>query len=177
VSNVASPSNQGLVEMFRYNAWANKVLFEACRSLSDEQLDTHAPGTSGSVRELLMHIAGGQQTLILRTKGRQHEGELARWSEWPGMDPVVELVASTSEELVSIAEQLKDDEEVDLSYEGKTYRFPKRFFLVHGMEHGTEHRTEVKVALAQVGVETPDLDGWYYAEAANYGEEVRTQNS
>jgi uncharacterized damage-inducible protein DinB len=31
--------NTDLAEMFRCNAWANRELFEACRSLTDEQLD------------------------------------------------------------------------------------------------------------------------------------------
>ena len=35
-----------------------------------------------------------------------------------------------------------------------------------------EHRTEIKVTLAQAGVETPDLDGWFYSEAAGFGREV-----
>jgi uncharacterized damage-inducible protein DinB len=54
-----------------------------------------------------------------------------------------------------------------------TYRYPKRFFLVHALEHGVEHRTEVKVALGYIGVETPDLDGWPYSAAAEYGRVVR----
>jgi uncharacterized damage-inducible protein DinB len=62
--------NKALAEMFHYNAWANWVLFEACRSLADEHLDNHIQGTSGSIRELLLHIVGAQQTMILRTKGR-----------------------------------------------------------------------------------------------------------
>jgi len=164
--------NRGLAEMFRYNAWANRELFEVCRSLTEEQLDMQIQGISGSVRELLMHIAGGQQTFILRTKSRQHEGELGRQSGWPGIEKVINIVASTSDELITIAEQLKDDEEVSLSYQGKTYRYPKRFFLVHAMEHSTEHRTEVKIALAHLEIETPDLDGWYYAESAGYGQVI-----
>jgi len=43
------------------------------------------------------------------------------------------------------------------------------------MEHSTEHRTEVKLALAHVGVETPDLDGWPYAVSAGYGQEIATK--
>jgi uncharacterized damage-inducible protein DinB len=164
--------NKSLAEMFRYNAWANRTLFGACRSLTEEQLDTRVPGISGSVRELLMHIAGGQQTFVLRTKGRQHEGELGRGSDWPGTETVISIAANTSEELISIAEQLEDDEEVGLSYQGKTYRYPKRFFLVHAMEHSTEHRTEVKVALAYIGVATPDLDGWVYSVSAGYGQVI-----
>lgn len=158
--------------MFRYNAWANHELFEACRSLTEKQLDVQIQGISGSVRELLLHIAGGQQTFVLRTKGRQHEGELGRKSDWPGIETVIRIVASTSDELVAIAEKLKEDEEVELNYQGKTYRYPKRFFLVHAMEHSTEHRTEVKIALAHIGIDTPDLDGWQYAQSAGYGQEI-----
>lgn len=164
--------NEGLVEMFRYNAWANRQFFEACSTLSDQQLDTHLAGTSGSVRELLMHIAGGQQTFILRTMGRQNEGELGRWSKWPGMEAVVAIAGETSDALIMIAEQLKGGEEVELSYRGKSYRFPKRFFLVHALEHGVHHRTEVKVALGSMGVKLPSLDSWNYAGAAGYGAEV-----
>lgn len=164
-----------LAEALRYNAWANRALYEACRALTDEQLDTHLGGTSGSVRELLLHIAGGQQTFVLRTKGRQHEGELERESDWPGFDKLIEIINDTSEELIAIAEELEYNEEVDLPYGGKSYRFPRRFFLVHAIAHGAEHRTEVKVALGHIGVETPDLDAWGYSAAMEYGQEVPTR--
>jgi uncharacterized damage-inducible protein DinB len=73
---------------------------------------------------------------------------------------------------VEIAERLEEDTEVDLPYSGRVFRFPASFFLAHAAEHGGEHRTEIKLALAQLGVETPDLDGWAYAAAAGYGQEV-----
>lgn len=73
-------------DIFAYNKWANVQLFNACRNLSEEQLDFHLPGASGPVRELLVHLVGGQQSQILRAQGRQHEDELTRQSEWPGMD-------------------------------------------------------------------------------------------
>ena len=164
--------NPGLVEMMRYNAWANRTLLDACRELTDQQLDARLPVTSGSSRELLIHIVGGQQTFVLRTKGRQHEGELHRGSAWPGMDEIIRLAARTSEELISIAEQLDPERETDLPYLGTVYRYPTRFFLVHAAAHGVEHRTEVKLNLAHAGLDTPDLDGWAYGEAAGYGAEV-----
>ncbi len=156
--------------MFLYNAWANRELYRACSSLSDEQLDARVKGISGSVRELILHIAGGQQTMILRTKGRQHEGELDRGSEWPGFERLIAIVEETNLELITIAEQIDGDAEIDLPYQGKSYRYPIRFFLVHAMEHSVEHRMEVKVALGHIGIETPDLDGWSYSEAAGYGQ-------
>ena len=74
--------------------------------------------------------------------------------------------------MVSIAEGLDVDTDVDLPWLDKTYRFPKSFFLVHALEHGVEHRTEIKLALAAAGIATPDLDGWSYSAAMGYGQEV-----
>jgi uncharacterized damage-inducible protein DinB len=164
--------NAPLAEMLRYNKWANLALFEACRALTDEQLDAQAPGASGSVRVLLTHIAGGQQTFVKRTQGRQHEGELSRSSPWPGFDMLLDVIARSSDKLIAIAEGLDTEREVDLPYLGKVYRFPVCFFLVHAMAHGVEHRTEIKLTLAQLGVQTPDLDGWPYSVTAGYGREV-----
>jgi uncharacterized damage-inducible protein DinB len=164
--------NLGLVEMLRYNAWANSRLFDACSDLSDEQLDARLPFASGPVRELLVHIVGAQQTYVLRTQGRQHEGELTRESPWPGMSELRAQAERTGQELISIADDLDPNAEVDLPYGGGIYRYPRRFFLVHAAEHSVEHRTEVKLTLASVGVDTPDLDGWEYAEFAAYGAQV-----
>ncbi len=159
-------------DIFAYNKWANLELFKACRTLTEDQLDLHLPGASGSVRELLVHLVGGQQSQILRTKGRQHEDELTRASAWPGLETLIDLIERTSDELIAIADGLRSDEEVDLPYYGKVYRFPKSFFLLHALTHGVEHRTEIKVTLNHFGIATPDLDGWNYAAAVGYGEEV-----
>ena len=164
--------NQALAEVFRYNRWANRQLIEACRSLSDEHLDTRVRGTSGRIRELLVHVVGAQQTFVLRTMGRQQEGELNRSSPWPGFDVLLDVAEQSSEQLVEIAAGLVEDSEVALRYMDKVFRYPKSFILAHAAEHGVEHRTEIKLALAQLGIETPDLDGWLYCNAAGYGREV-----
>lgn len=163
--------NQPLAEMLRYNRWATLCLLDACAGLSDEQLEARPPGRA-PVRELLVHLVGGMQTFALRTKGRQHEGELNRPSPWPGFDALRKAAERAGDELVAVAEGLVADRDIDLPYLGKVYRYPTRFFLVHAVEHGVEHRTEVKVALDQIGVATPDLDGSAYGEAVGYGAEV-----
>lgn len=164
--------NQPLAEMFRYNKWATATILESCRALTDEQLDVHPHGISGSVRELCTHLVGAQKSQVLRTMGRHHEGEFQRSTPWPGWEDLLVVAAETSDQLIAIAESLDADVEVDLPYMGKVHRIPKSFFLVHAMEHGVEHRTEIKVALGAIGVATPDLDGWAYAAAAGIGREV-----
>lgn len=63
-----------------------------------------------------------------------------------------------------------EDEEVVLPYMGQRPRFPKSFFLAHAAEHGSEHRTQIAAALAELGLASPNLDAWAYAEAAGYGQ-------
>ena len=165
--------NAGLVEVLRYNRWANLTLLEACRELTADQLRTQPPAISDTMAALLMHLVGGQQTFVLRTKGRQHEGELNRDSAWPGMDAIIKIARTTSDELIAIAEAFEDTE-VGLPYMGKSFRYPVRFFLTHAVAHGAEHRTEIKIALLQLGIKTPDLDAWQFAEAMGYGAEIES---
>jgi len=164
--------NRPFAEVFEYNRWATLSLLEACRTLTDDQLDTRVEGVSGTVRELLLHVVGGQQTQALRTMGRQHEGELRRDSAWPGWDVLLDLARESADRLVAIAEGLDEDVDVALPYMGRVFIYPTRFLLVHAAVHGVEHRTEIKVALALLGVVTPDLDGWPYCDAAGYGQQV-----
>ncbi|HLZ70106.1 MAG TPA: DinB family protein [Dehalococcoidia bacterium] len=160
-----------LAELLRYNRWAVLTLLDACQALGEARLDARPQGISGSVRELL-HIVGGQQTFVLRTRGRRHEGELNRGSPWPGFAVLRGVAVRSSDELIAVAEELVQDSELRLPWRGREYRYPKSCFLVHAVQHGVEHRTEVKLAPAQLGVQTPDLDAWFYAEAMGFGTAV-----
>jgi uncharacterized damage-inducible protein DinB len=51
-------SDQPLAQLVRYTRWATLRLIDACLGLTDEQLATRAPGTSGSIAELPMHLVG-----------------------------------------------------------------------------------------------------------------------
>ena len=61
----------------------------------------------------------------------------------------------------------------DLSWSHRDYlaesiRFAN-LFLAHALAHSSEHRGQVQFALARLGHEMPDLDGWAYAAAMGYG--------
>ena len=62
-------------DFLRYNRWANLRLIDACSELTEEQLGARGTDTSRSIQELLIHIVGSELTFVLRTMGRQHEGE------------------------------------------------------------------------------------------------------
>jgi uncharacterized damage-inducible protein DinB len=164
--------SEALADCLRDNRWANQMLIDACSGLTEEQLNTRARQSSRSARDLLSHIVGSELTFALRTKGRQNEGESRRVDTWPGFEVLREVAASSGDDLIAIAAGLDEDDLVALPFRGKKYEYPKSFFLLHAIEHGVEHRTEIKLTLALTDIDTPDLDGWSYSEAAGYGREV-----
>ena len=151
-------------EMLRFNEWANRTLFDACRALDDAQLDERAAGISASVRELLTHIATGQQTIVVRMAG----GQQPSWAAWPGFDALEEALSSSGDELMTRAEALEANSTVEVRRGEAAYLVPESFFLVLALAHGVEHRTEIKIALNAIGVSTPDLDSWAYGEARGF---------
>lgn len=81
--------NKPLAEMFRYNRWPSRHSFGPAPGSATSSLDLPIPGLVGgedTARRLLLHVIGGHQTFVLRTRGRQNEAELKRDSDWPGFD-------------------------------------------------------------------------------------------
>jgi uncharacterized damage-inducible protein DinB len=55
-----------LVTLFEHNRWANLRTTDACAALSDAQWEATVPGTMGSVRKTLLHIAAAEQRYVDR---------------------------------------------------------------------------------------------------------------
>ena len=167
--DVLAATNAPLAQLFRYNAWANERALDACRGLADEQLDAVGSGSFGSIRETLMHVIYGQYSFLARLGGKAQDSRSVS-PPWPGFDALGAVAAETSDALVAASSALGGDADVVLAFAGKSYRYPKSFFLVHAMQHGVEHRTQIGTMLSALGCETPDLDGWAFAGATGLGE-------
>ncbi|OFW64816.1 MAG: hypothetical protein A2135_07045 [Actinobacteria bacterium RBG_16_67_15] len=55
-----------ITDLYRQNEWANLETLRICRGLSDEQLDSTAVGTYGSIRATLQHIVGAETGYAFR---------------------------------------------------------------------------------------------------------------
>ncbi len=163
--------NTPLAHLFRYNAWANERVIEACRGLTDEQLDAAGSAAFGSVRSTLLHVIYGQYAFLARVGGEAQDAR-ALAPQWAGFDALESVALETSRALITAASALGDDADLVLSYGGKSYCYPKSFFFVHAIQHGVEHRTQIGVMLAAFGHDTPDLDGWAFAASAGLGVET-----
>jgi uncharacterized damage-inducible protein DinB len=162
--------NEPFANVLRYNAWATETLLAACLSLSDAQLDAPAiPGASGTIRQLLIHLVTAQETNALRTEGVMRP---VLNQDWPGWESLAERARESGVRLVDLAASLDAEVQVEFLEGGKRYLFPKSFFIAAAAEHGDQHRSEIKMALAAMGLPSPDLDGWNWAGATGIGGEA-----
>lgn len=147
-----------LVKLFEHNHWANLRAVAACAGLTDAQLDATVPGTAGSVRDTLMHIAGAEQRYVMRLSGRQPTyGER---DGWPGAERLQEALDESGRALIDLAGRADPDEALRGERQGKPYELPVAIVYAQAINHATEHRSQIATILTQQGVESPDFSGW-----------------
>src|SRR5512143_3175190 len=59
-----------LVELIRYNNWANAQVLSACQQLTEGQLASAASGAYGTIRDTLVHILRAEADYIGRLTGK-----------------------------------------------------------------------------------------------------------
>jgi uncharacterized damage-inducible protein DinB len=149
-----------MTEFIRQNEWANHTLIDACRDLTDEQLDTHVPGTYGSIRQTWHHIVGAEGGYATQL-GNEPAGRLRRDDPLPGWDELKEKASEAAAALTKVIEPAdrmihfdRDDEDVEATV-----------ILIQVFQHGTDHRSQICTTLTTLGIEPPEIDSWSWGFA------------
>lgn len=156
--------NAILVEQFRHNLWANAEMLQACRGLRMDQLETHVPGTYGSLSKTLVHLARAQGGYLRRLTDWQPgpEHRLEYDEPFPGVDRIGEHLRFTGERFVDVAREASADRVLEFEYDGEMQRIAAWVVLLQAAYHATEHRQQIATALTTLGVEPPEPDLWTY---------------
>ena len=143
--------------IFDHNRWANEVLLEACRGLTDEQFATSVHGTYGDLGSTLAHIASGETYYtVLLTRWRP----ATAWQQddpFPGIDELLEVVRETGRRLADAARTMPADSTIERD---PGEHIPVGVILVQAINHATEHRGHAATILTQLGITPPAMDGW-----------------
>ena len=162
--------SESLVELFKYNLWANERLFDACAGLSDAQMDATVAGTFGTVRNTLMHIAGAQERVAAALAEAGPLSTTIERAPYPGLAALRDATRASGEALVELAARAESGVTVTTSWRGEDFVLPTWLLIVQAIVHGVEHRTQVAAILTQQGIEPPAMDGWTYHEACFDGD-------
>ena len=147
-----------LARVFEHHRWANLRTAEACRDLTDSQLDATADGTAGSIRDTLLHIAGAEQRYVQRLEDREptfHERD-----GWMGIDAVREALDATGQIFIALADAQEHDALVETAYQGKPVTLHRSTILAQAITHAAEHRSQIATILTQLGIAPPDVSAW-----------------
>jgi len=154
-----------LADFFRQNEWANKTLIDACRRLSDEQLDATAVGTYGSIKDTLHHIVGAEGGYAFRL-GQEPSPRLQYDDAWPGLDALAEMASAAAASLIAASAQ-PPEEAIRVDGDDGPYDVLATVILTQAFHHSTEHRSQIATVLTTIGVEPPDLSAWGWGLATD----------
>ncbi len=150
----------------RYNAWANRRLYEACGRLAPEDYFASRPSFFGSIHRTLNHILVADRIWLGRLEGRP--------SGVSALDQVLfadfaSLRAARIEEdarILAFVNGLSDAAlGTTLSYRnmaGEAKETPLVWVLAHIFNHQTHHRGQVHGMLSGTAVAPPPLDLLYF---------------
>lgn len=164
--------NDGLMDMFRFNAWATREVLAACRDLTDEQLDASVVGTYGSIIDTLRHFIASESGYQARLMGEEPS-----WDRRAGGAPDIPELERRHDELVERWERFLSepfDAERTFIYpwdDGIDRDVPAGVVLTQAVIHAHEHRSQICTILTQIGITPPDYGGgfgaWDYAVMTN----------
>ena len=151
-----------LLELFRHKAWATARLIDFCQTLDPSHLEASMPGTYGSIRVTLVHLANGDTNYVRRLTGE----ELGRLDESTAtLDAVAARLATLATRWEQILEDASlPDREVQIR-DGVTRG---AVIIAQAVHHADDHRTQVLSMLGARGIDVPELDLWAYGVSAGF---------
>lgn len=157
--------NEGLIDIFRHNAWAMGELLVVCRELTEEQLQATVVGTFGTIIETLQHIIAGEASYCRRLTGDEPD-----WYARAQGSPSLAELATFQDELNSrweafLSEPFDAERTFIIDWEdGYSRAVPAGVVLAQVPHHGSEHRSQIATILTSIGVTPPEWGAWEYAE-------------
>jgi len=162
---------QTLLDLARYNDWANQRVFDASKALSTADLSAEAKGTYGSVQETLAHLVEVEDIYLLMLQG----GDVSKLTgDDSYMSHDTDWFANRSRELGAEYQALlaaKDQTWLSDLFTVPWFGFPMshRAGLLQAWTHSAQHRSQILSELGSHGLETPDIDYIYMLSMEHEG--------
>ncbi len=155
------PRLSEFIELFAYNAWANRMMFDAVAPLPDDTYLRDLKSSHGGIHGTLAHIVWAEHLWLNRWlekpnpavaqgKDLHSAAEVrARWEE---------IEAERGRFLAQLGDEQLDETRSVKPSTGGEYRHTFRQMFRHTVDHSSYHRGQVVTLLRQVGV-TPPVTG------------------
>lgn len=146
------------LELFAYNAWANRKIFDAAAALSEEQYTRDLKSSHGGIHGTLAHIVWAEQLWLHRWLSRANPA-VPQGKDLSGLGAVrarwEEVEAERGTFLRGLTPARLDETRAVKPSAGGEYIHTLRQMLRHTVDHSTYHRGQVVTMLRQVGAVPP----------------------
>jgi uncharacterized damage-inducible protein DinB len=150
----------------RYNAWANRRLYEACAALSPADYRAQRPSFFGSIHATLNHILVGDRVWMGRLEGAPSGIERLDQILYEEFADLRAARESEDARILGFVSGLGEDVIAGtLRYRnmaGEAQETPLAWTLAHFFNHQTHHRGQVHGMLSGTSVQPPPLDLIYF---------------
>jgi len=150
-----------LVELIRYNNWANAQVLLACQQLTPHQLDATAPGTYGTIYATLEHIIRAEAAYISRLTGVRPQPSF-KWEDQPNLAEISAFAVQVADALLDTVQRIPPTHLVHEEEDGKFIDYIARHLFIQIIDHGIEHRTNITTILSSLAHPALEVDGWSY---------------
>jgi uncharacterized damage-inducible protein DinB len=148
-------------ELFDYNGWANRAIFDAVARLPDEQYFRDLKSSYGGVHGTLCHVVWAEQLWLHRWKQLPNPAvaQGTDLTSLPALRARWEAVDRERGEFLSglSASRLDDTRSVKPSTGGEYVHTFRQMFR-HFVNHSSYHRGQVVTFLRQLGTAPPSTD-------------------
>lgn len=149
------------LELFDYNAWANRTIFDAAGSLPDAQYFRDLNGSYGGIHGTLAHVVWAEQLWLYRWLGRPNPAvpqgadlkSLAQVrSRWEAVE------AERGAFMAGLTDSRLDETRLVKPSSGGEYVHSLRQMFRHFINHSSYHRGQIVTFMRQLGAKPPSTD-------------------
>lgn len=150
-----------LLELIRYNQWANQQLLTVCMGVDEALLTTPIPGAYGTVRQTFGHLLRAEADYIGRITGTRPAPPF-RWEDGPSLEQLHAFAGQVGQAFREVVERVLPAQNVHEEENGLTVDYHARHLFMQVIGHGIEHRVNITTFLNTQAVALPELDNWGY---------------
>jgi uncharacterized damage-inducible protein DinB len=149
------------LELFAFNAWANRIIFEAVQALPGEQYFRDLKSSFGGIHGTLCHIVWAEQLWLHRWLGKPNPA-VAQGADLKTLAEVRSRWEQVERERADFVAGLNDprldETRVVKPSTGGEYVHSLRQMFRHFINHSSYHRGQIVVFLRQLGRAAPNTD-------------------
>jgi uncharacterized damage-inducible protein DinB len=147
--------------LFRFNDWANGILFDALAEIPEEPYLQDMKSSHGGIHGTATHLVGAEKVWLDRWRG-DPQAKLIPASEvtsFPALRALWEEVRRQRKGFLETLTESKLQAKLELrTSRGETYTHPYWQTFQHLVNHSSYHRGQIVTLLRQIGVKPPPTD-------------------